>query len=288
MTDPGFSSPIEEIIKERTSIRTYSKELLSPELESRLAKLLEGPKQSPFNGACEFHVVDMPGLARDEAKKLGTYGFISGAQKFIIVTGKHGSPNLREHVGYVLEKIILHLTDLGIGTCWIAGTFNRENYAEKIGLQEGYTIPIITPVGLPAKNRRVIERGMRALIRAGKKQRYPWSKLFFDGDFTTPLDETGAGPLASALEMVRLGPSASNKQPWRVLKEKDGNTCHFYTEPSSTGYQNMARFDIGIATCHFDLTVKEAGIKGSWKVLDPQVAPPANYTYIISWHATTV
>ncbi|NMC08509.1 MAG: hypothetical protein GYA24_25090 [Candidatus Lokiarchaeota archaeon] len=82
--------------------------------------------------------------------------------------------------------------------------------------------------------------------------------------------------------MVRLGPSASNRQPWRVLKDKDGTTFHFYMDPAK-GYQNMARFDIGIAACHFDLITKEAGIQGTWKVLNPGVEPPVNHEYSISW-----
>ncbi len=283
MVERSFSRPVVDIIRERTSIRTYEKAPLPPDMEASVARFIEGPHWSPFDGECQFRVIDIPGLARDEKRKLGTYGFISGAPKFIVVTTKRGLPNIREHVGYVLEKIILHLTDLGIGTCWIAGTFNRENFAEQVGLEEGYTIPIITPVGLPARNRRVVELGIRAIIKAGKKQRHPWSRLFFHGDFSTPLDEAGAGMLATALEMVRLGPSASNKQPWRILKERDGKTCHFLVEPASLGYRGMSRFDIGIAACHFDLALKESGIDGTWKVLAPAVALPAGYEHVISW-----
>ncbi len=286
MIDLGFSKPISDIINKRTSIRTFSKEPLPESLEKKLADLLNEPQQSPFNSKCEFHTIDIPKLERDEQKKLGTYGFISGAPKFIVVTSEKESNHFREHIGYVLEKIILHLTDLGIGTCWIAGSFNKENFRAQLGLKDDITLPIITPVGIPAKRRRIKEQGIRAMFKADKKQRQPWSKLFFQGDFTTPLDENNAGYLKSAFEMIRLGPSAANRQPWRVLLNSDGTICHFFVEPSSQNFSNFALFDIGIAACHFDLTLKEAGVLGAWKILDHPEGQPENYTYIISWQKT--
>ena len=80
-----------------------------------------------------------------------------------------------------------------------------------------------------------------------------------------------------ALEMVRLGPSASNRQPWRVVK--GGEKWHFYLQ-RSPGYQerrlvklyttaDLQRIDMGIAMCHFELTLKELGLEGKWVVEDP-------------------
>nr|MDO8111402.1 nitroreductase family protein [Candidatus Sigynarchaeota archaeon] len=286
MIDSGFSKPIRDIIKSRTSIRTFSKAPLPKSLDEKLTELLNEPQQSPFNGKCGFHTIDIPKLERDEQKKLGTYGFISGAPKFIAVTSENDSNYFREHIGYVLEKIILHLTDLGIGTCWIAGSFNKENFRAQLGLKDDVLLPIITPVGIPAKRRRIKEMGIRAMFKADKAQRQPWSKMFFRGDFSTPLDEKNAGDLKSAFEMIRLGPSAANRQPWRILVNSDGTICHFFIEPSNAHFSNFARFDIGIATCHFNLSLMEAGIQGAWKIMDQPQERPENYTYIISWQKT--
>lgn len=35
-----------------------------------------------------------------------------------------------------------------------------------------------------------------------------------------PLEKEEAGNYEAALEMVRIAPSASNKQPWRILKKR--------------------------------------------------------------------
>ena len=56
---------------------------------------------------------------------------------------------------------------------------------------------------------------MRKAIKAD--ERLPFEELFFDGTFDNPLSKERAGNLAQPLEMVRLSPSAVNKQPWRVI-----------------------------------------------------------------------
>ena len=68
---------------------------------------------------------------------------------------------------------------------------------------------------------------------------------------------------------VRQGPSASNKQPWRILKSAD--RFHLYLQ-RTRGYRNvftrmaqvddMQRIDMGIAMCHFELTARELGLSG--------------------------
>ena len=95
-----------------------------------------------------------------------------------------------------------------------------------------------------------------------------------------------AGDLAFPLDMLRLGPSASNKQPWRVLL-KDG-ALHFY-EDKAPGYSDAFAFDIqridmGIAAAHADLALRERGISGRF---DPDARPdvrlPERLVYAFSW-----
>jgi len=89
--------------------------------------------------------------------------------------------------------------------------------------------------------------------------------------------------------MVRLAPSASNKQPWRIVLSEDKNTCHFYLEPTPNYSGNkmgfeMQRIDMGIAMCHFELACKELKLSGKWKVNDPKIDLLNEQTeYIVSW-----
>jgi len=48
---------------------------------------------------------------------------------------------------------------------------------------------------------------------AGSDRRLPWETLFYNRQLDIPLVRNDAAEYAPALELVRLGPSASNKQP---------------------------------------------------------------------------
>jgi hypothetical protein len=117
--------------------------------------------------------------------------------------------------------------------------------------------------------------------------RKPWKDIFFDGNPDAALTEDKAGGLKMPLEALRLAPSASNKQPWRVIK--DGNKLHIFLERTA-GYWKAPRediqlMDIGIGMCNFDIAAEEAGIKGVWK-LDREQKAKEGWEGIAAWDKT--
>lgn len=87
------------------------------------------------------------------------------------------------------------------------------------------------------------------------------------------------------LGTVRLAPSATNAQPWRVRKTQDA--CHFYADCKpglSKGEEVIKQVDLGIALSHFHQSALESGMTGAFESL-PQgdVRLPANIHYMISW-----
>ena len=88
----------------------------------------------------------------------------------------------------------------------------------------------------------------------------------FAGQQETYLNISG---IDDVLENVRLAPSALNKQPWRIVKQ--GENFHFFIsndKEEEKNLYNIKNIDIGIAMCHFDLTCKEKGIKGKFKIVN--------------------
>jgi nitroreductase len=87
--------------------------------------------------------------------------------------------------------------------------------------------------------------------------------------------------------MVRLGPSASNNQPWRAVKDHKG--LHFYLKRNAGynkifGGMDLQKVDMGIAMCHFELAAEESGLDGGWsEVADYPGSLPERTSYIISW-----
>lgn len=276
-----FNKPITEVIKNRVSVRTYEATTLDNNTKKKLADYIEGLK-GPFAGKIRFKLMDSSAALNNNAK-LGTYGIIKGASSFVACAMEKGGMNLEE-LGYELESFVLYAASLGLGTCWLGGTFKKGEFAKALELKENEILPIVTPVGYPAKGEGFVGSMMRRL--AGSNNRKPWEEIFFDKGFDKKLSKSDAGIYEEALEMLRLAPSASNKQPWRIVKEN--NKLHFYLQHTK-GYSDslgfdMQRIDIGIAMCHLEFSLKEAGVQGRWETSEPDVKLLNDVTeYIVTW-----
>ena len=283
-----YDRPITEVIAQRFSCRTYLDTPIADEKRQALEAFLGQIKTGPFGAATRFKLVAATEQDRSALRGLGTYGFIRGATGFILGTVGRGEKNL-EDFGYRMEEAILYATALELGTCWLGGTFSKSGFASKMDLREGEVMPCVTSIGYISDRRGFVDRLVRGV--AGAHSRMGWARLFFDRYFGLPLPPEAAGAYAGPLEMVRLGPSASNKQPWRVVK--DDGVWHFYLQ-RTPGYlqgvdgrfvvADLQRVDLGIALCHFELSACEAGLAGRWVVDEPDLETPGGLTeYTASW-----
>ena len=265
-----------ETMKTRRSVRTYLREPISKSDLDKITKITKDIT-NPFDAGTRLCLVDNE--TADE--RLGTYGMMRGAKTFIVGCVAPGDMNI-EGFGYVFEKAILNLTAMGLGTCWLGGTFKRGVFARAAKLTDGEIIAAVMPVGHINEKRTVLERIVAN--GAGARKRIDFSELFFDGNFETSL-ELPEGDLRTCLQMVRIGPSASNKQPWRIVKV--GDNLHFYLA-KTPGYAGniaygleMQRIDMGIAACQFEHAARELGLKGGIVLSDPKI--PTKFEYSFTW-----
>ena len=265
-----------EAIKKRTSIRTYTDKQIPAEVLEEVKEIIKDT-QNPFGAGVRFCLLE----GRQRAWKAWDLRFHKRQKHYVAGCLERSAKDL-EGYGYAFEKAILRLTDLGLGTCWLGGTFKRSSFNKSAELKDSEILPAVTPIGYPSGKRSLMERTVA--MGAGARTRKGFEELFFDGDFTLPL-KTDDYKLKTCLEMVRIGPSASNKQPWRAVKQN--GAVHFYLAEtkgyagnSSFGFK-MQRIDLGIATCHIDMTAKELGIQGKITVNDPGI--PSEYVYSFSW-----
>jgi nitroreductase len=297
-----------ELITERFSSRTYLPKPIGPALLGPLTGALGANTAGPFGSRARFVLIVASEHEPDLLKGLGTYGFIKGATGFIAGAVERGPMDMEDY-GYLLEQIVLSATDLGLGTCWLGGTFTKSGFADRLALTATETMPAVVAVG------HIDETATRKQIhRRPLSQRLPAEQLFFEGGFGTPIaaDTTGGGARNDVgvaggdasdganprlLEAVRWAPSASNKQPWRIVR--DGGDWHFYLQRTK-GYgkgsllfsalrlADLQRVDMGIAMCHFELAAHELGLAGHWVLEKPQIGLPGPATeYTATWRTAT-
>jgi len=276
-----FREPLETVVKRRYSVRTYNKQPIPQQVKEEIAAYIQ-TLSSPFPAKPIFTLIEADATA--DGTKLGTYGMIKNASAFVVAQVQD-EPYAIEAMGYEFERLILFITTLNLGSCWLGGTFDRAALSKTLDESADLYIPAISPIGY-FERKTLRESIVRGFVHADSRK--PWETIFFDGNFQTPLSQQAAGVYSKPLEMLRLAPSASNKQPWRVVRVS-GN-YHFYEE-QTPGYSSafpfdMQAIDMGIAACHFQLAAQEQGLGGTIDLAAaPNLALPANTIYKFSWIA---
>lgn len=260
----------EMLAEDRRSVRTFDGNGI-PEKEMQALRDFAENTGNPYDIPMEFRILNV-----------GEHGLkspvIAGADWFVAAKMQR-VPHFEEALGFAIERFVLDACSIGIGTTLIGGTMDRPAFERAAELGPGEAMPLVTPIGRPAKKMTLKEVAMRKAVGADKRKRF--EELFFNGDFDTPLTEAEAGFLLEPLQMVRLAPSAVNKQPWRLVRA--GDCVHFYRK-AGKGFDdgpagNMQRIDIGIALCHFALTAEERGIRIAFEISDPQIRTPEGVEY---------
>lgn len=286
--------PISAVIEKRRSCRSYATQPIEPEKLARLDAVLAGvAKEGPVFASDAsrlryVRILDDTSDSQGETRgvQVGTYGTISGARNYLIGIMPMAEKRM-ELFGYQFELIVLTATALGLGTCWLGGIFDREGVSASVPLSEGEFIPIISPLGYPSEKSSLADRMLRRA--AGSDRRKPWGELFFSGSAEIPLTPGIAGVYRQPLEMVRLGPSASNKQPWRIVQTDDRHDFYLQrTRGYGLALYDIQRNDIGIAMCHFELTARELGLAGHWSdetalAADHRQRLPGDFEYMATW-----
>lgn len=261
------------LVRGRRSVRTFDERPISLQDMNNLCTFME-KIDNPYALPIEFKLLDAKKQRLSCPVVVGTDLYVGVKTKKV--------PFFNEAVGYSFEAFMLYAQSLGIGTVWIGGTMDRAAFERAMEIAENEVMPCVSPLGYPAKKMSLRE----AMMRKGTKadNRMAFGDLFFDGSFEMPLTQERAGKLWHPLEMVRLAPSAVNKQPWRVVVTE--NAAHFYLKRSkgfAGGTIDMQKIDLGIALCHFELAAQEASLAPRFVRENPEIVMQDGTEYIASY-----
>lgn len=265
---------ITELVRNRRSVRTFDGREVNEDDLKKLASFME-KIENPYGIPVNFKFLD-------GKKQALPCPVVSGTDLYVGAKASH-MPHMEEAFGYSFEMFVLYAQSIGIGTVWIGGTMDRPAFERAMDLEQNERMPCVSPLGYPSGKMSIRENMMRKAIRANSRN--PFETIFFDSTFDVPLTKEAAGRLAEPLEMVRWAPSAVNKQPWRVVLDKNG--IHFYLKRTkgftSEAAGDLQKIDLGIALCHFALAAKENAINICFNMNDPGIATEAGMEYIASY-----
>ena len=271
---------VKNAIHERQSTRTFKHDDLTADEIKQISSVVShvsemvGPFQHQFDFTFRLNTNRTPG-----GQKIGTYGLLRNVPAFIGGVATNERFSLIDF-GFVFEHLILELTKAGFDTCWLGGTFRRNDYQKQLGDDE--VIPAISPVGHRAKHRTLVDQ----LLRSGAQsiRRKDFSELFHDAaNGHLVLDYSN--PIIESLALVRRGPSASNRQPWRA--SVDGDTVRWYLA-RTPNYARLLKYDIqlldiGIALAHFTIGLRSNHVAWTIEVEDGK-ALRDDWEYVCTIH----
>ena len=165
-----------------------------------------------------------------------SYGMFSGVRNFIAMIGNESDVVALEKLGYFGEWLVLHCTSLGLGSCWVGGTFSRKACPVELGAEESVVCAIT--VGYTEDKLSAKEK----LIRWGTHRKSKTVEQMYASD--EPVPEW----FINGMKAVQKAPSAVNRQPV-VFSYRNGVVSAAVGEIAGMGYA----FDLGIAKLHFEL-----------------------------------
>jgi len=250
-----------QAINARCSRRIYDKNKpIGTEARNSLHDVCSG--FTPYSGV-RVEFVDEP---PDDifANALGFYGNIKDAPAFLAFIGDTSDPNMQEKMGYTGEAAILEATSLGLGTCWVALTYNARVVKSMIKLGKNEKLICVSPVGYTTEKWSLEEKVLSGF--GSNHKRKPLQTM------VSGLPEAQWPAWAkTGVEAARLAPSAVNRQPWGFRIEERSITV--LVKSRGPEFNIAMRLDCGIAMLHLELGAVECGAAGAWDFLThPQVA----------------
>jgi len=220
----------QEAINLRISRRTYNKTLLTQLQSDELVGLI-----NKLNKKLGLSIKLVVGDAKAFGKFSKSYGMFTGVQNYIAMVGKVNDKDAMEKIGIAGEEIVLSATIMGLGTCWVAATFDKNGCECEVLADE--SLICVIPIGECQDSQTLKEKFFRKLSHRSTKS----IESMVTSD--VPLPEW----LMNGMVAVQKAPSALNAQP--VKFDYQNGILSAFVEKTD-GYQEI---DLGIAKYHFSV-----------------------------------
>ena len=231
-----------QAIFKRKSVRKYSREKLTDMCFKQIKKVIDDI-EGLFDIEININVIEegrkiykvMNGL-------IGNIGKIS-APHYLVVTSEKKDGYL-VNGGYMLEEVVLKLTEMGIGTCWLGGHLERKDVNHLIDIPNEHEVLFMVSFGYPIERNNLYRENIEEI------KREDIAELVVNYEKVR-----GNSKMEELLSAIRVAPSAANSQPWRF--KVDDNTLHIFRKEQGfikkrfLGKINLV--DIGISLKHLEI-----------------------------------
>lgn len=221
---------LHEAVLARHSVRSYEKRPLAPEAAAALEEYI-----AELNEKSGLRMQLVQGHGKPFAGILAMVGWLANVENYLAIVGPEGE-DLDEKCGYYGEHFVLRAQQLGLNTCWVAGTYNRGKCVADV--QAGEKLVLVIALGY-GKNQ-------------GKARKSKPLEAVCEAHGTLP-DWFRRGA-----EFALLAPTAVNQQAFRLQLVGENGVRAVATRGA------FAKIDLGIVKYHFEIGAGE----GNWQWMD--------------------
>lgn len=225
-----------EFIPKRKSVRNYNNKRIDELTMLRIRDFISDIKPLSESIKIKFNIIESDGYIKSFK---GNFKAIN-APYYIFITSEDKEGYL-ENAGFMGEQIVLYLTSLGLGTCWLGGMKPKKTFAE---------LQYVLSIAFGYENEKVQKSNIRNVYRKSVEQIC----------IKDPTDDF----MKKVVEYVRLAPSGINRQPWLLEPYKDKINVYCENESFLThvkfkgvnlilpgvAFKKMQYIDCGIALTH--------------------------------------
>lgn len=220
-----------EAIDARRSVRAYRPDPIPAGQREQLGKLI---RQLNRREGLDIRLVCDDPSPFDSISK--SYGMLTGVRNYLLLAGPAGAPRLQERCGCCGEQLVLTAQAMGLSTCWVGGTYDKERCRALLG--PGLELVCAVAIGFAHQAPTGREKLIRAVAARKSKPA---------GQLAEGLDLAPAW-FARGIAAVERAPSAMNRQPVHFTWRADGTVLARTTEDTA-----FSQVDLGIAKLHFEL-----------------------------------
>ncbi|WP_367569160.1 nitroreductase family protein [Lacrimispora sp.] len=214
-------------IENRVSRRKFEKEPITDRDKENIISLIN--QLNEVSGLTMEFIEDGSGAF---GKLRKSYGLFTNVRSLILMKGKKNDKDLKEKVGYYGEDLVLAITDSGLGTCWVGGTFDKDELPIDSG-EELACVVVVGKVASPSLTEKVVRSATHRKVKSMEER--------IKSD--QPLPQW----VQSGIKAVLLAPSAKNTQ--KVMFQYKNSTL----SAQIVDDYSMDLIDLGIAKKHFEI-----------------------------------
>ena len=232
-----------ELLQTRKSVRGYTDAPVPAEILNKLKATVT--MINTHQHGLKFQIItDDPDPFKAFSR---SYGSFRNPRNYMAAVVDTAVDNVYERAGYFAEKFAIKAVELGLGTCFVGGTFNPDKV--KAQLRAGEKVLFIVLFGYPYGKEKLLAR-----VTAGIAHR----KRMSVEDFFEPASKAAEAlsmfpDMRLGLEGVACAPSSLNRRPARIFLKGDGENavpCARVADPTPGNLVDLgiAKFNYNFAT----------------------------------------